>query len=88
MTVQYPITQSPPLVKYYLEKLFQGEPGYSFNYSILDEETGVTHSRDESSDEKGVIRGSYEVSQPGEVKENEIFLNFSLTGLWVVVISP
>ena len=67
----------------YTEKLFQGKP-YSFNYSILDEETGVTHSRDESSDEKGVIRGSYEVSQAGQT---EIFLNLKLTGLWVVVIS-
>ena len=44
----------------------------------------MTHSRDESSDEKGVIRGSYEVSQAGQT---EIFLNLKLTGLWVVVIS-
>ena len=57
---------------YYIEKLFQDKP-YSFNYSILDEETGVTHSRDESSDEKGVIRGSYEVSQAGEENLRDIF---------------
>ena len=38
----------------------QGKP-YSFNYSILDEDTGVTHSRDETSDHEGVVRGSYEV---------------------------
>ena len=41
-------------------ELLQGQP-YSFNYSILDDKTGITHSRDESSDDEGVIRGTYEV---------------------------
>ena len=44
----------------------------------------MTHSRDESSDEKGVIRGSYEVS----VSETEIFLNLKIETDRVVVISP
>ena len=39
---------------------FQEKP-YSFNYSILDEETGISHAREESSDDRGVVRGSYEV---------------------------
>ena len=41
--------------------LYLQEKPYSFNYSILDEKTGITHSRDESSDDQGVIRGTYEV---------------------------
>ena len=39
---------------------FQEKP-YSFNYSILDEETGISHAREESSDDRGVVRGNYEV---------------------------
>jgi hypothetical protein len=35
---------------------------YSFNYSILEERTGLHHSRDEARDEDGHIRGNYEVS--------------------------
>ena len=41
---------------------FQEKP-YSFNYSILDEETGISHSREESSDDRGVVRGAYKVRQ-------------------------
>ena len=39
------------------------EKPYSFNYSILDEETGISHSREESSDDRGVVRGAYKVRQ-------------------------
>ena len=49
----------------------QGTP-YSINYSILDEETGITHSRDESSDDRGVVRGSYQVGLSSEYKILEI----------------
>jgi hypothetical protein len=46
---------------------FQGssKKSYAFEYSVNDESTGFTHSRKESSDENGVVRGAYEVLEPG-----------------------
>ena len=37
---------------------------YSFSYTIYDENTGLTHARDETADEEGVVAGSYEVLDP------------------------
>ena len=37
---------------------------YSFSYTIYDENTGLTHARDETADEEGVVVGSYEVLDP------------------------
>ncbi len=37
---------------------------YAFSYTILDENTGLTHSREEEGDEHGVVVGSYEVLEP------------------------
>ena len=37
---------------------------YSFSYTIFDENTGLTHARDETADEEGVVVGSYEVLDP------------------------
>eukprot|EP00095_Tigriopus_kingsejongensis_P006792 snap_masked-scaffold608_size125128-processed-gene-0.5 protein:Tk06792 transcript:snap_masked-scaffold608_size125128-processed-gene-0.5-mRNA-1 annotation:"GK10226" len=34
---------------------------YGFSYSVFDENTGLTHAREESGDENGVVTGSYEV---------------------------
>ena len=39
----------------------RGRP-YSFNYSILEERTGLLHSRDEARDQDGLVKGNYEVS--------------------------
>ncbi|TRY76401.1 hypothetical protein TCAL_05339 [Tigriopus californicus] len=37
---------------------------YGFEYSVFDENSGLTHSRQESGDENGVVTGSYEVLEP------------------------
>ena len=37
---------------------------YSFEYSTQDGETGITHSRKETADEFGVVRGVYELLEP------------------------
>ena len=37
---------------------------YVFEYSVQAEDTGVTHSRKETADEYGVVRGVYEVLEP------------------------
>ena len=37
---------------------------YSFEYSTQDGDTGITHSRKETADEFGVVRGVYELLEP------------------------
>ena len=37
---------------------------YAFSYTILDENTGLTHAREEEGNEHGVVTGSYEVLEP------------------------
>ena len=37
---------------------------YAFEYTTQAEDTGVTHSRKETADEYGVVRGVYEILEP------------------------
>ena len=40
------------------------EKSYAFEYSVQEDLTGITHSRKETADENGVVRGVYEVLEP------------------------
>ena len=46
--------------------LLQGssKKSYAFEYSVQEDFTGITHSRKETADENGVVRGVYEVLDP------------------------
>ncbi len=46
---------------YYIGGWRTGGEAILFNYSILEETTGLHHSRDEARDQEGRVKGSYEV---------------------------
>ena len=53
------------LTKLFSTSIFQdsASKSYAFEYSVQDE-LGITHSRKETSDEYGLVRGVYEVIEP------------------------
>ena len=46
---------------YFQESL---KKSYTFEYSVQEDVTGITHSRKETADENGVVRGVYEILEP------------------------
>ena len=57
---------------------------YTFRYTVLDSSSGISHSRNEKSDDLGDVSGSYEVEYPGCVIRRVDYNANSLEGFKVL----
>ena len=69
---------------YFILKENEGEPIYTFRYTVLDSSSGISHSRKEDSDDSGHVTGSYEVEYPGCVIRRVDYKANSVEGFKVI----